>query len=632
MKPFLSACLIVKNEEDMLRRCLQSLQGEVDEIVIVDTGSTDTTKEIAKEFTEKVYDFKWIDDFAAARNAAASYATGEWILAIDADECVDLENLKAAIEEIKSHNNKYDAYAVEIQSFTDELGEEVSINRMARIYRNDNTIRYEGAIHEQFVNKEGQQQLALLSLKVYHYGYLKYVVQKQNKRTRNMTIVKKMLKTEKDKGFAYFNYGQELRSLEKTKEALDAFLTAFKHKESVYQNWVGRCLYFIVESLAVLKRYEEALTIINDAEEVFPAAPDFPFWRGEIYFAQKRFDDAKEVYTNIIMNRDKYKDIIFQAGSQAVLPYTRLAQISEYEKQDLEALKYYSEVLNESGLSVKAVVKSIELLSKYHTPEEIFEFVETRCLIKNDEVRMEVLKDILNCGLGELTLLLTKSFARQNEPIVRALQLKAKMVNGSSILEFATEELAYGIQKKVFDGADLIVLYEMTKDIRVQNLLEKSKLKHVFFSLFDESRRSKKMKQDEYLSILEKSLRFQKPEFAERLVSYASIFSKQVYAKIADVFYMNGYEEIGMDFYMKVDRNCVTKRGYENIIEWLIFKKNIEEACSIAIEAVHKFKKDFRFYKYAIELGGIEVDMVMKKGLREFSDSKWLQKKQGLYV
>ena len=71
MNPFITACLIVKNEEDMLRKCLESLRDGIDEIIIVDTGSTDKTKVIAKEFTDKVYDFEWNNDFSAARNFAA---------------------------------------------------------------------------------------------------------------------------------------------------------------------------------------------------------------------------------------------------------------------------------------------------------------------------------------------------------------------------------------------------------------------------------------------------------------------------------------------------------------------------------------------------------------------------------
>ena len=82
----ISLCMIVKNEEDTLARCLDSLRSVVDEIVIVDTGSTDRTKEIAGMFTDKIYDFAWIDDFSAARNYSYSQATMDYILWLDADD------------------------------------------------------------------------------------------------------------------------------------------------------------------------------------------------------------------------------------------------------------------------------------------------------------------------------------------------------------------------------------------------------------------------------------------------------------------------------------------------------------------------------------------------------------------
>ena len=88
----ITAFMIVKNEEEVLGRCLDSLRNLVDEIVIVDTGSTDRTKEIAKEYTDKVYDFTWIHDFAAARNYSFSKATMDYIYVADADEEIDREN------------------------------------------------------------------------------------------------------------------------------------------------------------------------------------------------------------------------------------------------------------------------------------------------------------------------------------------------------------------------------------------------------------------------------------------------------------------------------------------------------------------------------------------------------------
>ncbi len=90
----ISLCMIVKNEERVLARCLDSLRGLMDEIIIVDTGSTDKTKEIAARYTDKLYDFKWIDDFSAARNFAFSKAAKDYIYSADADEELSPENHK----------------------------------------------------------------------------------------------------------------------------------------------------------------------------------------------------------------------------------------------------------------------------------------------------------------------------------------------------------------------------------------------------------------------------------------------------------------------------------------------------------------------------------------------------------
>lgn len=88
----ISLCMIVKNEEEVLARCLDSIVDLMDEIIIVDTGSTDATKEIAHRYTDQVYDFEWIQDFSAARNFAFSKATKEYIYTADADEVLDVEN------------------------------------------------------------------------------------------------------------------------------------------------------------------------------------------------------------------------------------------------------------------------------------------------------------------------------------------------------------------------------------------------------------------------------------------------------------------------------------------------------------------------------------------------------------
>ena len=99
----ISMCMIVKNEQNILKRCLDSYAGTYDELIIIDTGSTDNTKAIACQYTDKVYDFSWCDDFAAARNFAFSKAHCDYILSVDADEELDsfnnqsLQNLKSVL-------------------------------------------------------------------------------------------------------------------------------------------------------------------------------------------------------------------------------------------------------------------------------------------------------------------------------------------------------------------------------------------------------------------------------------------------------------------------------------------------------------------------------------------------------
>ena len=88
----ISICMIVKDEEKILERCLQSVADLAEEIIIVDTGSRDATKEIACRFTDKVYDFPWTDDFSAARNYVFSKAAMEYIYSVDADEVLSEEN------------------------------------------------------------------------------------------------------------------------------------------------------------------------------------------------------------------------------------------------------------------------------------------------------------------------------------------------------------------------------------------------------------------------------------------------------------------------------------------------------------------------------------------------------------
>ncbi|WP_242966179.1 glycosyltransferase [Clostridium chromiireducens] len=140
--------MIVKNEEDVIANCLESVKDIVDEIIIVDTGSQDKTKEIVGKYTSKLYDFKWIDDFSAARNFAFSKATKDYILWLDADDVVlpeDAEKFKILKETLDPSVNSVTAkYNIGF----DEYGNVTATYRRNRLVKRSNNFQWFGFVHE----------------------------------------------------------------------------------------------------------------------------------------------------------------------------------------------------------------------------------------------------------------------------------------------------------------------------------------------------------------------------------------------------------------------------------------------------------------------------------------------------
>ncbi|MFP7495062.1 glycosyltransferase [Terribacillus saccharophilus] len=144
----ISLCMIVKNEEEVLAGCLESVRDLVDEIVIVDTGSTDRTKEIAAKYTSNVYDFEWIDDFSAARNYSFSKASSDYILWLDADDVL-LPNDREAFRDLwNDMSDDVDVVSMYYHIALDDKGEPLFLYRRNRIVRSSKQFRWRGAVHE----------------------------------------------------------------------------------------------------------------------------------------------------------------------------------------------------------------------------------------------------------------------------------------------------------------------------------------------------------------------------------------------------------------------------------------------------------------------------------------------------
>ena len=235
----ISLCMITRDEEHFLARCLSSVQTIVDEIIVVDTGSVDRTREVAGLFQSKIYDFKWTDDFSAARNFSLSKATGDWIFSLDADEILS-ERDHILLKKIVDNSVPVPiAYSFVTRNYTNDpnlvgwtanegvfRSEEAGCGwiptEKVRLFPNLTTIRYEYAIHEMVepsLHREGIK-IRECSIPIHHYGPLL----KDNKNSKMLAYYqmgKKKLKAMRNDKIALYELAIQAGILGKADEAIE---------------------------------------------------------------------------------------------------------------------------------------------------------------------------------------------------------------------------------------------------------------------------------------------------------------------------------------------------------------------------------------------------------------------------
>lgn len=325
-KPLLTLSMIVKNEEKMLRGCLESAEKLVDEIVIVDTGSEDRTVEIAREFGAKVYHFDWINDFAAARNEALKHSNGKWILYLDADERIsqfEIDKFRKSLSELSEDSG---GLICTIESPHANLtGGESDVHRGSypRIFKNlgVDKVRFQGRVHEQISPSLKENNLKLLQsdIIIYHLGYDQSREIMEGKIERNYKMLLQHVREEPTNGYAWYQLGQTLGHMNLKKEAEETIKFALK---------CGNLSPMIEASASASlsqftgndKRFEEALKWANHSLNLVPNSLYAMNLRAYSLLHLGKFDEAEKEFEKTLELKSKFYSNAPTSGYDVDIP------------------------------------------------------------------------------------------------------------------------------------------------------------------------------------------------------------------------------------------------------------------------------------------------------------------------
>jgi len=343
--PLITLCMIVKNEAEHLATCLESVQAVVDEIIVVDTGSTDSTIHIARHYGANVISFPWTSDFAAARNVGITQAQGTWILVLDADEELD----QGSKEQLKlcAMHLQYEGFFLRIHNHTgkEKSSPTATVNPILRMFRNRPEHLFRGIIHEQIAASVTKHRpnaaLHLSTVVIHHYGYADHTVIEKDKIQRNVTLLEIELHRSPNDPFQHFNMAVEYMRLGEHQNALSHIHksmelivpdTSYGHLLHKYEI---RCRYALGE-------VDEALNCCNQAIVIHPDYTDLFHVKGAILFANRKLQEAKSVLMKAVELGPAPTHYHTETGLGTYLSYNMLGQISEEVGHDLEAITWYT--------------------------------------------------------------------------------------------------------------------------------------------------------------------------------------------------------------------------------------------------------------------------------------------------
>ncbi len=361
----ISACMIVKNESNNIEKCINSYKKIVDEIIVVDTGSTDNTMEIAESLGAKVLFRIWDDDFSAAKNYALDHCSGDWVIFLDADEYFEdgsASKLREAILRINKNKN-IDAIQCRLYNIEQKYSRLIGSMPAIRVIRNKPDIRFVGKIHE--APKKAREFLKneyVKGIKIYHTGYSLEVV--ESKRERNL----EMLKAEEEKGnadsFIYYYLTETCVHLKKYEEAIryaDIFMgkpdfkTLVKTYPQAFRVYIYKSI--CMSEMKDLYSENDIYAAVSEGKKQFPFHPELIKNEAEFLFNHAKLEEAMDRFKEAIRlnkeydyaysnNFDSEEDKALCAIGEVFLLQGDIEQAFEYFVKALKVNKYNIRAFN----------------------------------------------------------------------------------------------------------------------------------------------------------------------------------------------------------------------------------------------------------------------------------------------
>ncbi|MFC3395220.1 glycosyltransferase [Brenneria rubrifaciens] len=290
----ISVCMIVKDEAQHLENSLHALAQYFDDIVVVDTGSTDCSKEIAARFTNKIYDFQWIADFSAARNFSLSFAKYDWVLIVDADEVLSFIDLPALSTLIDAHPTGI-GRVERVDYIDDPNGGGIIRERIGRLFRKT-LYEYRGIIHEQVNARNAATPVNrfYVPISLNHVGYQTEILLNKDKIVRNITLLRTAIDGNPTDPYLHYQLGKSYYLAKDYLSASESFSTALGYQTDFSYEYNEQLIEGYGYALINLGEYKQALTVLE--YEKYCHSTDFSFLKALILMNNGDLQQAINIF------------------------------------------------------------------------------------------------------------------------------------------------------------------------------------------------------------------------------------------------------------------------------------------------------------------------------------------------